>query len=400
VDYWDAKVGFTGFGLRAASGVIRDGERHGGGKTFQLVYRHNGRFRRMKIGRFPELPLADAREVAGHALREIQLGNDPGAEKHAKRQLVREAPTVNQLADAYMERHASGKKTAAKIGYYIDRDIRPRFGKRLAFDVERGEVRQMHQDLTKRAPVGANRVLEVIKSMYAWALKNEFHSSIKINPATGVEKNREGKDKRFLNESEIAALWPALDGLPPKWRSFFRLCLLTGQRPGEVLRMNRLDLDLASNWWVMPEGYTKNGEAHSVPLSDLAREALDEALGLHPNSEYVFPGRGGGAADPGNVPWKKPLQEALKCCDIARFTCDDLRATVLTGLSGEPLSFDEVLVAKVANHANPVITDRYVRHGYDAEKRKALQAWANHVAHITGQRPMLGNVVAIEDRRA
>ena len=65
---------------------------------------------------------------------------------------------------------------------------------------------------------------------------------------------------------------------------------------------------------------------------------------------------------------------------------------MITGLSSEPLGFPEVTVAKVANHANQAITDRYVRHGYDAEKRRALAAWSDRVAEIVGLKPMPSNV--------
>ena len=211
-------------------------------------------------------------------------------------------------------------------------------------------------------------------------------------------KNAERKDKRFLNPSEIVAVWSAMDELEPQWRAFFRLCLLTGQRPGEVLRMRKADLDLNDGWWVMPEGYTKNGIAHSVPLGSLALEALKEALPESGDFDSVFPNRGGGKPDPANMSWRKPARALLEISGVPHFTCDDFRATVITGLSSEPLSFPEITVAKVANHANQAITDRYIRHGYDAEKRRALEAWSDRISEIVGLAPMPSNVARFPTR--
>ena len=156
--------------------------------------------------------------------------------------------------------------------------------------------------------------------------------------------------------------------------------------------MRKADLDLDAGWWVMPEGYGKNDTAHSVFLSDLATDVLGEALSASGDSDYVFPKRGGGEPDPANVSWKKPLHTVLQGSGVPHFTCDDFRATVITGLSGEPLSFPEVTVAKIANHANQAITDRYVRHGYDGEKRRALEAWSDRISEIVGLAPMPSNV--------
>ena len=398
VDYWDAKEGFTGFGLRVSSIIQTPKGPRGGSKTWQLVYRANGRYRRFKLGKFPQLPLADARAAAGRALREIELGDDPAAHKYEARRVIRETPTFAELTLAFFDDHGSKKKSARWIERIIKKELVPRFGKRLALNIERGEVRAMHKTISERAPIMANRVLEVMKSIYSWALTQEFHSSIKINPATGVKKNPERKDKRFLNPNEIGAVWSAMDELEPQWRAFFQLCLLTGQRPGEILRMRKADLDLDAAWWVMPEGYAKNGIAHSVPLSGLALEAIEEALSESDDPDYVFPRRGGGKPDPANLSWKKSARAMLEKSGIPHFTCDDFRATAITGLSSEPLSFPEVTVAKVANHANQAITDRYVRHGYDAEKRRALEAWADRISEIVGLAPMPSNVEQLRVR--
>src|SRR5271167_1820843 len=88
IDYWDAKL--AGFGLRVTEN---------GAKTWCAIYRHYGRMRRLTIGTYPILGLADAREIARRALRDAQLGLDPaGAKKQA-----READSFGELAALYLE---------------------------------------------------------------------------------------------------------------------------------------------------------------------------------------------------------------------------------------------------------------------------------------------------------
>ena len=63
VDYFDKTL--PGFFLR----VSQDGK-----KSFGVMYRHGGRLRRMKLGTYPLLSLAKARNKAARALRNVELG--------------------------------------------------------------------------------------------------------------------------------------------------------------------------------------------------------------------------------------------------------------------------------------------------------------------------------------
>jgi hypothetical protein len=73
LEIWDARI--PGFGMRVSSA---------GTKTFVLVYRHRGRPRRLTLGRYPILSLADARTKATQALLAVNEGVDPGLVEEAE----------------------------------------------------------------------------------------------------------------------------------------------------------------------------------------------------------------------------------------------------------------------------------------------------------------------------
>ncbi len=51
------------------------------------------------------------------------------------------------------------------------------------------------------------------------------------------------------------------------------------------------------------------------------------------------------------------------------------------------MGISRLVVAKILNHVDPSITAVYDRHGYDNEKRQALEAWSARVQQlVTGQR--------------
>ena len=66
---------------------------------------------------------------------------------------------------------------------------------------------------------------------------------------------------------------------------------------------------------------------------------------------------------------------------IAYFRSHDLRRTAATQMAsmGTPSS----TVGKVLNHSEGGVTAIYNRYSYDAEKRKALNAWGRRLESIT-----------------
>ena len=88
---WGSKL--KGFGLQVMPG---------GAKTFIVQYRtHEGRSRRMSLGRYGELTPDQARDLATDVLAKVRNGDDP----LLKRENKRSAPTVNGLLDVYMSKH-------------------------------------------------------------------------------------------------------------------------------------------------------------------------------------------------------------------------------------------------------------------------------------------------------
>lgn len=88
---------------------------------------------------------------------------------------------------------------------------------------------------------------------------------------------------RVLNLLELRQLWLALDQallirdetlgnitMEPTTAIAIKLLILTGARRGEVAGMRWSELDLEGRVWMLPSSRTKNRQAHSVYLSDLA----------------------------------------------------------------------------------------------------------------------------------
>jgi len=195
VEYWSAEL--PGFVLRISDN---------GRRTWVALYRHQGRLRRFTIGTSPPLGLADAQEKAEDILHAAARGKDLAAEKKAARQ----ADTVSELVELYIERHAKLNKRSLKTDQrMLKRDVLPVWGSRKVKDIRRRDVIDWLDRLMDRgAPIMANRTFEVARKMFAFALERDI---IEVSPFTGVAKRAaENAREKVLTEDEIRAVWPAI----------------------------------------------------------------------------------------------------------------------------------------------------------------------------------------------
>ena len=374
IDYWDAD--HPGFGLRVSAG---------GRKAWVAMYRHGNVKRRLTIGTYPALSLAEAREKAAVAHHTVQYsGADPAAAKKAERA----AETFAELAHDYIERHAKRQKRSWRKDLLIlEKDALSRFGKRKAKDLTRRDIITMLDEIVSRgAPIQANRTLEIIRKLFNWAVARDV---LGANPCYRVPKpSNENRSDRVLSEEEIRVVWLALWAETPMTAATFKLRLLTAQRGAEVLAMRWNQI--SSGWWTIPAEIAKNGLAHRVPLSAPVLRLLDDVHPLGKGSEWVFPS----ADREGHRVAIHKAHNRIRCRSSVSFVPHDLRRTAASHMTSMGIS--RLVVSKVLNHVESGITAVYDRHSYDAEKRAALDAWGRRVEEIlSGGATAPANVVSL-----
>lgn len=344
-----------------------------GRKTWSVWYRFNGRASRLTLGTFPTLGLADARKLAQAALREAALGKDPAATKRE----LRKAETFKELAEDYIERHAKPNKSSWREDRRaLDRDLLPRLGNRKAREIKRRDILNILEDIKARgAPILANRTLEIVKKLFNWAVEQEI---LEFSPAAVIKPVADKQTReRVLTDDEIRAVWLALDAESAKVRAIFRLLFLTAQRKGEVSRMGAEQFDWSGSVWTIPAEHSKNGRAHRVPLSTLAREIVDAFRPESDEGSWLF------AAEHGDGPVTRLEKAVARIRKLSKvdFCPHDLRRTVASKMTGD-LRVGRFVVERLLNHTDNSVTAVYDRHSYDHEKREALALWAERLSQI------------------
>lgn len=369
-------------------------------RTWFLTYMApDGKRKRLKLGRYPAVGLATARERSEGVFRDLHERIDPSQARKA----YRESPTVAEAAEQYLVHYASRKVTKAMDSLVLNGDVIPEIGSRKLVDVSKRDVQAVLRRVMNRgAGHLANRTLSVLRQMLTWSVEQGW---IETNAAVGVSMPYSEKPRsRVLSESEIEALWAALDSISAQSRTAFKLLLLTGQREMEVIGMRWSEIDLAKGIWTLPAdeaGRSKSRTApHVVPLSSPVAEML-AGMPRREGSEHVF------LTNPNRGRWPAPTrgivrEGKVRLDDVLGFTepwrIHDLRRTMRTGLS--QLAVPPHIAELIIGHAAGGIVKVYDRYDYLPEKREALQRWSDHLLTIVGERPERHNVVALKEGAA
>lgn len=372
-EVWDPAA--PGFGVRVTPKGI---------KSFVYLYRYEGLARRMTLGRYPQLSLSNARVKYAKAKAALEVkGTDPGRSLVEGRAASRAAPTVSQLVDEYIEKWAIPRKRSWKEDKrLLEHDVIPALGRKKAASITRRDIRLLLDSIIERgAPIAANRVLAVVRKMFRFAVSRDIVPS---NPCEAIEAPaKESSRERVLSKQELATLWQRMASDELKMsetvRMALRLMLATGQRKGEVVGSHWNEFDLKTGWWTVPPEKSKNGLPHRVPLSPLALTLLKRIRELSGDSELLFP------SPRGNKPIRddavsKAVRRDETALGVDHFTPHDLRRTAASQMASAGIS--RLVISKILNHVDSGVTAVYDRHGYDKEKRQALNAWGRQLESI------------------
>lgn len=387
-----------------------------GSKTWALIYTRqtDSRVRRVTIGPYPEIGLAEARRRALGLKVQVEAGEDPATGV----QIEKTAPTFQQLADEWLTRHATANKSPRALRDNIsmlNRHILPVIGARKAQDVTKSDVlrlldlvalkpdarmnkKKMSKTTARKAidlPIldqkrtlshRPNRVYELVRAIFRWGVSRDV---LATDPTFGMKPplKKEKPRERALTPDEVRCFWHKLPDSPfsPTLQVALKLALATAQRIGEVANIAKAELllDQPLPMWELPGERSKNREGHRVPLSPLAISLIKDASALSGDSDYLFPSpRGTGPIGSGAA--TKGMQRARSTFCLADFRVHDLRRTAATGMA--ELGVSPHTISLVLNHISArtgtITTAVYVKYSYDREKREALDAWGNRLQEI------------------
>jgi len=342
-------------------------------RKWVLRFTWRGRPKEMGLGSAASVPLADAREKAASARRQISQGLNPIEERKRDDGI----PTFGEMADDVLETLSAGFRNEKHKAQWKSTLV-----------TYAGPLRPKPVDT-----IGTDDVLAVLKPI--WTTKPETASRVRGR----IEKVLDAAKAKGFRSGENPARWRGhLDHLLPRPSKLARghhaampyedvatfveglrqrqassalaleLCILTAARSGEILGMRWPEIDMDKKIWTVPASRMKAGREHRVPLSSRAVSILKHLAKLK-GSDFVFPGQAR------NKPLSNMAMEmVLRRMKIDNATVHGFRSSFRDWAGNNfPREITETALAHVIGDK---AEQAYRRSDALEKRRKLMEAWA------------------------
>jgi integrase len=331
-----------------------------------------------------DIGLAVARRRVAEERHQIEQGVNPSAHRRVARAAAVEASersetdSVEALVALFIERHAKKRRTWQQTEDTFRRLVLPKWRGRTVHEIRRRDVIALIEDIASDRPYMANRTLGVLSKFFNWCVGRDI---IEVSPANGIDRPaREVARDRVLGDDELRRLWlAACDPVEGSFGVLVRLLILTGQRRGEVSRMQWSELG-DDRIWHLPAGRVKNGKPHQVPLVPAAWDLI-QAQPRFAGSDFVLTVDGRRSITGFARAKRRLAEKAGIAADGWRL--HDLRRSCASSL--QRLGVRAEVIERCLNHVGGVyrgVSGVYQRDPLIEETAAALQRWADHVEEL------------------
>ena len=348
---------------------------YGGGKSFVTYYHAGTQHRRMTLGIWPAMSLAEARDAWRQVREAVARGEDPARAKQGRKP----SSSFDVVVEEWLRRDQSRNRdsTQRQAQLIVDRELLPAWAGRDVDDISKRDVLDLLDSVCDRgAHTMANRVFACASRFFRWCVSRDI---LEANPMAGLSRPSVEKARdRVLTTDELVKVWRA-SGDAGAFGQVIRLLILTGARKEEIGRL-RWD-EIVDDHIKLAGGRTKTGEPNDIPLSSAARALLASVRPVG-DADLVFPTDAGKSI----TAWARHKDRLDAAAGVTGWRIHDLRRTFSTGLN--ELGADPHIVEGILGHKIPGVAGVYNHAKHIAAKRAAVEAWGAHVlALVEGRAP-------------
>jgi integrase len=380
VIYWD--TGLRGFGVQC-SGISTT-------KSFIAQRDHNGKTRRVKIGRVGEMPLIEAHDLATTILIDLRKGISPACKPDS-------GMTLRTALESYLGANRDLSPVSAKVyRQQVERTLTQWLDWPLR-DITADMVEKRHREIADKISKDgtghsgkstANGALRVLRILWNFAA-DRIPDMPRTNPVRRLKKQwfAEPRRTRMIPFEKMPDFYRAVRSLDNEVaRDLLLLLMFTGFRKGEASSLRWQNIDLQQRTITVPAEKTKAKRALILPMSDFVH-ALLVARRNKCSGDFVFPG-------PGKHGHISDLQGPLKAIAGQTglvFSPHDLRRGFST--CAETLNISMTHLKMLLNHApSRDVTSGYIVLGPE-RLQLTVQRIANRLEELCGiTDPTGGNV--------
>jgi len=370
-----------------------------GSKLWRLKYRFNGKEKLLALGRYPDLPLAGrfdkakklriegARDKRDDARRLLANGIDPSQtrkEEDAARK-VAAANSFEAVARAWWSKWSTDRSArhADQVLRRLEADVFPEIGALPVAKITAPQLLAVSLKIEKRGAIDiAKRAYQTCGQVLRYAVAHglaERNAAADVKPSDALKSTRK-KNYARVDVKEVPELLRRIEAYDGSvyTRLALRLMALTFVRTSELIGARWEEFDLEAAEWRIPPERMKMKTPHIVPLSRQALAVLADLDKLRAGRSLLFPGE----RDHDKPMSNNTILFALYRMGYhSRMTGHGFRGIASTILHEQGHRHD-LIELQLAHQERDDVSAAYNHATYLPQRRKMMQAWADHLDRL------------------
>lgn len=359
-----------------------------GSKYWRWKYRFLGTEKRLALGVYPEVTLAEARAGKDAYRKALAERKDPSSIRRQQKQAALEnAATTFELVAHEWHEHSKDKWTkdhAERTLHRMVKDIFPEIGRLPIADIRPIQVLNALKKIEDRGAHDiAKRALQYCGQIFRYAVVTE---RAERDPTTSLKRVlRPGKRGHYatIEADEIPEFLRTLQRndarLFVQTRRAIEILMLTFVRTGELIGAKWSEFNLDGQQWLIPAERMKMRRAHVVPLSTQACKLLRDQFEQTGKWEWVFPNQAYPRKHMSNMTILKALE---RMGYKGRMTGHGFRALAMSTIK-EKLDYRHEVIDRQLAHAHKSQIDAaYDRAAFLTDRRRMMQEWADYLDKV------------------
>ncbi len=251
----------------------------------------HGKRREMGLGRWPDVSIAEARERAAEARRQVRDGFDPIEERRKTKYTYKRNMLKDVIAECHEAKKAElkGERNQKQWLSPLSVHVIPKIGDMAVESIDQHVVKSVLDPIWHKKPEVARKVMNrmniTLKYAAALGLDVDLQATSKARALLG---RRDHKPTHIpsLPYAEVPAFYRMLCTKNSVTCLALRLLILTAARTSEV-RLVTFD-EIHDDVWIIPSERTKTGVEHRVPLACEA-VAVIKLTAANNDARWLFP---------------------------------------------------------------------------------------------------------------
>lgn len=355
-----------------------------GSKYWRLKYRFAGKEKRLALGTFPAVTLAEAREKREDARRALRDGINPATVRAAAkaRQADPADNTFGTIADEWLRRRKEHERLAevtnAKTTWFLS--LAGALDDKPVETITAPDVLAVLRKLEDNGNIDtAHRVKQKVGQVLRYAVQMGRAQYDVTAALRGALVPLRHKHRAALTKpADVARLLRAIEKHKgqPTTKAALKLSALLFVRPGEIRQAEWVEFDLKAAEWRIPAERMKMKVQHVVPLAKQAVTILKELHPLTGSGRYVFPSLRG----PSRCMSENTVNVAIRDLGFGpeEMTAHGFRAMASTLLNEQGWNRDAI-ERQLAHAERDAVRAAYNYAEHLPERRKMMQAWADYL---------------------